>query len=114
MRNNLDYDITIRTTLESPYQEFYVRPSDTFAIKAVHYDANPVYIQAVNRRTRTPVTLNGKQSITLIPRDTPGEAELYSAPNQCKLQLHLFYFILLKIKKSLEILERYLIEPGVD
>lgn len=89
VRNNNEREITVRTTLAEPYQLFHVRPSDTFAINVAHDSAQPVFIQAVDRTTGTPITLNGKQSITLIPQDTPAVPQLYSAPNQCKLQLSL-------------------------
>jgi hypothetical protein len=89
VRNNNEREITVRTTLAEPYQLFHVRPSDTFTINVAHNSAQPVFIQAVDRTTDTPITLNGKQSITLIPQDTPAVPQLYSAPNQCKLQLSL-------------------------
>ena len=89
VRNNNEREITVRTTLAEPYQLFHVRPSDTFTINVAHNSAQPVFIQAVDRTTGTPITLNGKQSITLIPQDTPAVPQLYSAPNQCKLQLSL-------------------------
>lgn len=63
---------------------FHVRPSDTFTINAVHFDSKPVYIQAEHRETRVATTLNGRPSITLIPQESPGVAELYGVPNRCK------------------------------
>ncbi|CAB4011013.1 Glyco X precursor, partial [Paramuricea clavata] len=80
VRNNNQREITVRTTLAEPYQLFHVRPSDTFTINVAHDSAQPVVIQAVDRTTGTPITLNGKQSITLIPQATPAVPQLYSAP----------------------------------
>jgi hypothetical protein len=89
VRNNNEREITVRTTLAEPNQLFHVRPSDTFTINVAHDSAQPVFIQAVDRTTGTPITLNGKQSIILLPQDTLTVPQLYSAPNQCKLQLSL-------------------------
>ena len=50
----------------------------------MHFDSKPVYIQAEHRETRVATTLNGRPSITLIPQESPGVAELYGVPNRCK------------------------------
>lgn len=88
VKNNLENDITIRTSLKTPHEIFHVQPSREASVDVIQFSTTPVYIQAVDRKTGAHITLNGKSSAIVTPTDKREQEKVFYAPDQCKLKLY--------------------------
>ena len=80
--NNHNNDIIVKTTLASPYKSIHIRPRDSFTLTVLHYNNNPIIVEAIDKTTLQPITLNGLKSVFVIPKRILGPALIFGAPNR--------------------------------
>ena len=80
--NNHNNAIIVETTLANPYESIHIRPRDSFTLTVLHYNNNPIVVQAIDQTTRQPITLNGLKSVFITPKRILGPALIFGAPNR--------------------------------